>query len=127
MPRTIITTPAAPSAPSYSQAVVAAGLVFVSGTAPIDPATGQLVKGSVQAQVAQCLRNISAILEAAGSSLENVVKTTCFLTDLNDFAVFNSVYTASFGDTAPARSTVQVAGLPRAVLVEVEAVALAGG
>jgi len=87
MSRTIISTQAAPAAPpSYSQAVKAAGLVFVSGTAPIDPSTGGLIKGPVQAQVAQCLRNISAILTAAGSSLEKAVSATLFVADEEDFA-----------------------------------------
>lgn len=104
MPRTIIATPAAPAAPpSYSQAVVAAGLVFVSGTAPVDPATGQLVKGSVQAQVAQCLRNISAILEAAGSSLEKAVSATLIVADEQDFAGANEEWLKWFPKDPPAR------------------------
>lgn len=103
MPRTIITTPAAPSAPSYSQAVTAAGLVFVSGTAPIDPSTGQLVKGSVQAQVAQCLRNISAILEAAGSSLDKAVSATLIVADEQDFSGANEEWQKWFPKNPPAR------------------------
>jgi len=104
MSRTIVTTSAAPAAPpSYSQAVVAAGLVFVSGTAPIDPATGQIVKGSVQAQVAQCLRNISAILEAAGSSLEKAVSATLIVAEEQDFAGANEEWLKWFPKDPPAR------------------------
>jgi len=104
MPRTIIDTPNAPkSPPSYSQAVKAAGLVFVSGTAPVDPATGQLVEGSVEQQVAQCLRNISAILEAAGSSLEKAVSATLVLADEDDFAAANQEWLKWFPIDPPAR------------------------
>ncbi|CDZ55009.1 RidA family protein [Neorhizobium galegae] len=104
MSRTIITTPAAPAAPaSYSQAVKAAGLVFVSGTAPVDPSTGQVVKGPVQAQVAQCLRNISAILEAAGSSLEKAVSATLIVADEEDFAGANEEWLKWFPRNPPAR------------------------
>ena len=102
MPR-YITTPDAPASPAYSQAVVAAGLVFVSGTAPIDPATGQLVKGPVQVQVAQCLRNISAILEAAGSSLEKAVSATLVVADEDDFAGANEEWQKWFPKNPPAR------------------------
>ena len=104
MARTIITTPAAPAAPaSYRQAVKAAGLVFVSGTAPIDPSTGQVVKGPVQAQVAQGLRNISAILEAAGSSLEKAVSATLIVADEEDFAGANEEWLKWFPRNPPAR------------------------
>jgi 2-iminobutanoate/2-iminopropanoate deaminase len=104
MPRTIIDTPTAPkSPPSYSQAVKAAGLVFVSGTAPVDPATGQLVDGPVEAQVAQCLRNISAILEAAGSSLDKAVSATLVLADEEDFAAANQEWLKWFPVDPPAR------------------------
>jgi 2-iminobutanoate/2-iminopropanoate deaminase len=104
MSRTIITTPAAPAAPaSYSQAVKAAGLVFVSGTAPIDPSTGQVVRGPVQAQVEQCLRNISAILEAAGSSLEKAVSATLIVADEEDFAGANEEWLKWFPRNPPAR------------------------
>lgn len=104
MSRSIVATPAAPAAPaSYSQAVKAAGLVFVSGTAPIDPATGQVVKGSVQAQVAQCLRNISAILEAAGTSLEKAVSATLIVADEEDFAGANEEWMKWFPRNPPAR------------------------
>jgi 2-iminobutanoate/2-iminopropanoate deaminase len=104
MSRTIIVTPAAPAAPpSYSQAVKAAGLVFVSGTAPIDPVSGELVKGSVQEQVAQCLRNISAILDAAGSSLDNAVSATLIVADEDDFAGANEEWLRWFPTKPPAR------------------------
>lgn len=104
MPRTIIDTPTAPkSPPSYSQAVKAAGLVFVSGTAPVDPATGQLVDGPGEAQVAQCLRNISAILEAAGSSLDKAVSATLVLADEEDFAAANQEWLKWFPVDPPAR------------------------
>jgi len=104
MQKTIVTTLAAPPAPpSYSQAVKAAGLVFVSGTAPIDPETGQIVRGSVQAQVAQCLRNISAILEAAGSSLEKAVSATLIVSEEEDFAGANEEWLKWFPTDPPAR------------------------
>jgi 2-iminobutanoate/2-iminopropanoate deaminase len=110
MPRTIIRAPAAPaSPPTYSQAVKAGGLVFVSGTAPADPATGQLLEGPVQAQVAQCLRNISAILEAAGSSLGKAVSATVILADEDDFAGVNEEWLKWFPVDPPAR---QAAKLP---------------
>ena len=104
MARTIIATPAAPKAPpSYSQAVKAAGLVFVSGTAPVDPDTGELVEGSVQVQVAQCLRNISAILEAAGSSLQKAVSATLIVAEEDDFAAANEEWLKWFPIDPPAR------------------------
>jgi 2-iminobutanoate/2-iminopropanoate deaminase len=104
MPKTIVTTLAAPPAPrSYSQAVKAAGLVFVSGTPPIDPETGQIVQGSVQAQVAQCLRNISAILEAAGSKLEKAVSATLIVLEEEDFAGANEEWLKWFPSDPPAR------------------------
>lgn len=103
MSRTIISTVAAPQAPSYSQAVKAAGLIFVSGTAPIEPATGKIVEGPVQAQVAQCLRNISAILEAAGSSLEKAVSATLIVADEDDFAPANEEWLRWFPNDPPAR------------------------
>ena len=104
MSRTIIATPNAPATPtSYSQAVKAAGLVFVSGTAPIDPSTGQIVEGPVQAQVAQCLRNITAILEAAGSSLGSAVSATLIVADEADFAGANEEWLRWFPSNPPAR------------------------
>ena len=110
----------------YSQAVVAGGLVFASGQIPVDPATGQFVEGGVSEQTRQVLRNLSAVLEAAGSGLARVVKTTVFLADMNDFAEMNEAYGKFFGENPPARSTVQAARLPRDARVEIDVIALAG-
>jgi len=109
----------------YSQAIKANGFVFASGQIPLDPATGQLIEGDIRAQTERVLNNVGAVLEAAGSSLERVVKTTVFLSDMNDFAAMNEVYSTYFVITRPARSTVQAARLPRDVKVEIEVVALA--
>ncbi|MFL6281763.1 MAG: RidA family protein [Pyrinomonadaceae bacterium] len=123
----IIATEHAPQAIGpYSQAVVANGFVFASGQIPIDPATGQFVEGGIVEQTGQVLRNISNLLEAAGTSLARVVKTTVFLADMNDFAAMNEAYARFFGVEPPARSTVQAARLPRDARVEIEVVALAG-
>jgi 2-iminobutanoate/2-iminopropanoate deaminase len=110
----------------YSQAVKVQGLVFVSGQIPLLPGTGQLVEGGMEAQARQVLKNLSAILEEAGSGLGQVVKTTVFLTDLNCFSAFNQVYEEYFGAAKPARATVEVARLPMEALVEIEAIATAG-
>ncbi len=116
----------APKAPAaigpYSAAVKTGNLVFTSGQLPADPATGNLVEG-VAAQTEQAIRNLAAVLEAAGSGLDKVVKTTCFLADMGDFAVFNEVYARLFGDHKPARSAVAVKALPKGALVEIECVA----
>lgn len=129
MNKRIILTPDAtqPIGP-YNQAVVVGNLVYTSGQIPIDPATGQLVAGDVKAQTSAALRNLQAILEAAGSSLARVVKTTVFLKDMNDFAAMNEVYAQAFSDKAlaPARSTIEVARLPKDARVEIEAVAERG-
>ncbi len=126
--REIVGTPAAPAAVGpYAQAVRAAGLVFASGQIALDPATGGLVAGGVAAQTERVLRNLQAVLEAAGSGLGRVVKTTVFLTDLGAFGEMNEVYARFFPTEPPARSTVEVAALPRGAAVEIEAVALAGG
>ena len=123
----IIETDQAPQAIGpYSQAVVAGVFVFASGQIPIDPATGQLVEGGIAEQTEQVLRNVSRLLEAAGTSLARVVKTTVFLADMNDFAAMNETYARFFGEQPPARSTVQAARLPRDARVEIEVVALAG-
>lgn len=125
--REIIRTEHAPQAIGpYSQAVRAAGFVFASGQIPIDPQTGEFVSGGVAEQTEQVLRNLSAVLEAAGTSLESVVKTTVFLADMNDFAAMNEVYGRYFKEDAPARATVQAARLPRDARVEIEAIALCG-
>ena len=126
--RRIVKTEGAPGAIGpYSQAVVAGGFVYASGQIPIDPGTGQFVEGGVREQTAQVLRNLSRVLEAAGSSLGRVVKTTVYLADMDDFAEMNEAYRGFFGGDAPARSTVQAARLPRDARVEIDVVALAGG
>jgi 2-iminobutanoate/2-iminopropanoate deaminase len=125
--RRIVKTEEAPGAIGpYSQAVVAGGFVYASGQIPIDPATGQFVEGGVREQTAQVLRNLSKVLEAAGSSLARVVKTTVFLADMNDFVAMNETYATYFSEEPPARSTVQAARLPRDARVEIDVVALAG-
>lgn len=125
--KTQIATDRAPAAIGpYSQAIAAGPYVFCSGQIPLDPATGQVAAGGIEAQTRQVLENLRAVLEAAGSRLELVVKTTVFLADLGDFAAMNSVYAAYFPEKPPARSTVQVEALPRAAAVEIEAVALRG-
>ena len=123
----IIRTEDAPKAIGpYSQAVVAGGFVFASGQIPTDPATGQFVEGGVSEQTEQVLRNLSKVLEAAGTGLERVVKTTVFLADMDDFAAMNEVYARFFKENPPARSTVQAARLPRDARVEIDVIALAG-
>jgi 2-iminobutanoate/2-iminopropanoate deaminase len=118
-----IHTEAAPAAIGpYSQAVVSGALVFTSGQIPLSPETGQVAGASVTEQTEQVIKNLKAVLEAAGSDLLKVVKTTCFLADMNDFSAFNEVYAKYFTEK-PARSTVAVRELPRKVLVEIEAVA----
>lgn len=125
--RRIIRTEDAPQAIGpYSQAVVSGGLVFASGQIPTDPATGQFVEGGVAEQTRQVLRNLSKVLEAAGSGLDRVVKTTVFLADMNDFAAMNEVYARFFPENPPARSTVEAARLPRDARVEIDAIALTG-
>ena len=108
----------------YSQAVDSgAGLVFLSGQLPLDPATGAFPEGGIQAQTRQSLRNVQAILEAAGLSLANVVKTTVFLADMGDFAAMNEVYASFFAEPFPARSAVAAKALPKGALVEIECIA----
>ncbi len=125
MTRETVSTTAAPGAIGpYSQAVRAGGsFLFCSGQIPLTPA-GELVNGDVRAQATQCVMNISAVLEAAGLSLENVVKTTIFLSSMDHFAAVNEVYGSFFRSDPPARSTVAVAGLPRGVDVEIEVIAV---
>jgi 2-iminobutanoate/2-iminopropanoate deaminase len=108
----------------YSQAIRAGGFVFASGQIPTDPATGEFVKGGVAEQTEQVLKNLTAVLEAAGSGLDKVVKTTVFLADMKEFAQMNEVYAKFFTGAPPARATVAAAGLPRDARVEIEAVAL---
>ena len=122
--KTNIATPNAPAAIGpYSQAVRIDRLVFTSGQIPLDPATGAVVGDDIRTQARQVMKNLSAVLSAAGSSLESAVKTTCFLADMADFAAFNEIYAAYF-TTNPARSCVAVKILPKGVLVEVEVIAL---
>ncbi|HWO13452.1 MAG TPA: RidA family protein [Polyangiaceae bacterium] len=125
--RTCINTPLAPAAVGpYSQAVVHAGRVYSSGQIPLDPATGKLVAGDIAAQTHQVMRNLRAVLEAAGSGLDRVLKSTVFVTDLGDFALINQVYGSYFPEAPPARSTVQVSALPLGARVEIEVVASVG-
>jgi 2-iminobutanoate/2-iminopropanoate deaminase len=107
----------------YSQAVAANGFLFTAGQIPLDPATGQVIAGDVTAQTERVLDNLGAVLEAAGTSWSAVVRTTVFLHDMNDFPAVNQVYARVLGAARPARSTVQVAALPRGVLVEIDAIA----
>ncbi len=124
--REIVATKDAPQAIGpYSQAIRANGFVFTSGQIALDPATQQVVAGGVAVQTERVLRNLAAVLQAAGSGLEKVVKTTVFLKDMNDFAAMNEVYGKHFGGATPARSTVEVARLPKDVLVEIDVIALA--
>lgn len=126
MKQTIETEKAPRAIGPYSQAVVAGGFVFASGQIPLDPQTGEFVAGGVAEQTKQVLINLIAVLEAAGSSLDQVVKTTVFLADMKDFAAMNEVYGRYFSAEPPARATVEAARLPRDARVEIEAVAIAG-
>ena len=124
MSRHAISTPLAPAAIGpYSQAIRSGNLVFLSGQIPLDPQTGNIVEGDAAVQTARVLQNLSAILEAAGSSLGQVLKTTVYLRDLADFAMMNEVYARFFVDVPPARATVEVARLPRNVSVEIDLIA----
>jgi 2-iminobutanoate/2-iminopropanoate deaminase len=124
--REIVKTENAPAAIGpYSQAIRAGGFVFASGQIPLDPKTGEFVAGGVAEQTEQVMRNLSAVLEAAGIGLDSVVKTTVFLADMNDFSAMNEVYGRYFKENPPARATVQAARLPRDARVEIEVIALA--
>ena len=121
----IVHTDAAPAAIGpYSQGVVANGLLFTAGQIALDPATGQVVTGGVAPQTERVMSNLAAVLATVGATFKDVVKTTVFLQDMADFPVVNEVYGKALGEARPARSTVQVSGLPRGVLVEIEAVVL---
>lgn len=124
MKETISTENAPGAIGPYSQAVKAGNLVFCSGQIPINPQTGEFVSADVAEQTRQVLKNLSAVLEAAEASLNNVVKTTVFLADMNDFAAMNEVYTEFFSENKPARATVQAARLPRDARVEIECIAV---
>jgi 2-iminobutanoate/2-iminopropanoate deaminase len=124
MKQTIATAGAPKAIGPYSQAIVAHGLAFLSGQIPLDPSTGKLVEGDVSVQTERVLENLRAVLDACGSSLARVVKTTVFLQDMDDFPRMNEVYARYFAENPPARSTVQAARLPRDVKVEIDAVAV---
>jgi 2-iminobutanoate/2-iminopropanoate deaminase len=124
MTRQAISTTNAPAAVGpYSQAIVTGDLVFCAGQVALDPATGEINDGTIEDQTAGALRNVGAVLDAAGVSFGDVVKTTVFLTDMGDFAAMNGVYAGFFSDPPPARSTVAVAGLPKGARVEIEVIA----
>ena len=121
----IVSTDKAPGAIGpYSQAITAGGMVFCSGQIPIDPATGDFVSDVVAEQTEQVLKNLSEVLKAAGTSLDNVVKTTVFLADMNDFGEMNEVYASYFAENKPARATVQAGRLPRDAKVEIDCIAV---
>jgi 2-iminobutanoate/2-iminopropanoate deaminase len=123
----VVATDKAPKAIGpYSQAVVHNGLAYLSGQIPLDPATGQLVEGDVAAQTVHVLENLKAVLEACGSGLDRVVKTTVYIKDMGEFAKMNEVYGKYFSENPPARSTVEAARLPRDVRVEIDAIAIVG-
>lgn len=123
--KNVIKTDKAPQAIGpYSQAIEVNGMIYTSGVVPIDPATGEVVEGDIKVQAARVFDSMKALLEAAGSSCEDVVKTTVFIKDMNDFAALNEIYAAYFTGTFPARSCVEVARLPKDVLIEMEAIAL---
>lgn len=121
--KTISTTSAPAAIGPYAQGNIAGGLLFASGQIPLDPETGEIVGSTIEEQTAQVMKNVAAILEAAGTDFGHVVKTTCFLNDMNDFAAFNAEYAKSFGEVRPARSAVAVEKLPKGALVEVEVIA----
>ncbi|EGD52475.1 endoribonuclease L-PSP [Thermoanaerobacter ethanolicus JW 200] len=122
--KTIINTDAAPKAIGpYSQAIMIDGFLYTSGQIAIDPATGELVEGGIEAQTERVLENIKAILKAAGMDLNNVIKTTVFVTNMGDFAKINEIYGRYFKDNPPARSLVEVKSLPKGALIEIEVVA----
>ena len=124
--KTVVSADTAPAAIGpYSQAIVANGLVFCSGQTPIDPATGNLVEGGIEVQTHQVFKNLIAVLTAAGTSLDRVVKSTVFLKDMNNFAAMNAIYASYFKGEPPARSTIEVARLPKDCIVEIEMIALA--
>ena len=125
MKETISTDNAPGAIGPYSQAVKTGNMVFCSGQIPIDPVTGEFVSGDVAEQTRQVLKNLSAVLEAAGADLNNVVKTTVFLADMNDFTAMNEVYAEFFSENKPARATVQAARLPRDARVEIDCIAVA--
>jgi 2-iminobutanoate/2-iminopropanoate deaminase len=127
MKKIISTTDAPAALGPYSQAVRVGSTVYCAGQIPLDPKTGQIVSGGIDAQTRRVLDNVTAVLSADGLTLENIVKTTIFLMDLNDFQTVNEIYGSYFNQQPPARSTVQVAGLPKGARVEIEVIAVADG
>ncbi|MCB9897220.1 MAG: RidA family protein [Planctomycetes bacterium] len=125
-PRPVSTERAPAAIGPYSQAVVSGGFLFASGQIGLDPATGELVAGGLEAQAERALQNLSAVLEAGGGSLASVVRCTVYLLTMDDFAAVNAVYAKAFGETRPARATVAVAGLPKGARVEIDAIAAVG-
>ena len=125
-PEAVSTANAPQAIGPYSQGIKAGPFLFVSGQIPLDPSTGQMVTGDIAAQTHRVFANLRAILEAGGTSLERVVRTTVYLADMTDFAAMNSVYATYFGSPAPARATVQAARLPRDARVEIDVIALLG-
>ncbi len=126
--RKIVATDKAPAAIGpYAQANIIGNLVITSGQIPIDPATGNLVEGDIEVQTRQVFANLKAVLEAAGSSLDKIVKTTCFMDNMNDFAKMNEVYASFFSGDYPSRSAVEVAKLPKGALIEIEVIAQKNG
>ena len=124
-PRQAVSTQSAPAAIGpYSQGMLCGNLLFISGQLPIDPASGELIEGTIEEKTRQALNNLRAIAEEAGAGLEDVVKTTVFLKDMNDFGAMNSAYAEYFTDTPPARAAIQVAALPKGADLEIEAVAV---
>ena len=123
MAKTIHTDKAPAAIGPYVQGKIVGNLLFASGQVPLSPETGEIIGETIQEQTEQVLKNIGAILEEAGTDFDHVVKTTCFLDDINDFAAFNAIYAESFGETLPARSCVAVDKLPKGALVEVEVIA----
>jgi 2-iminobutanoate/2-iminopropanoate deaminase len=120
--RAVVTKTAPAAIGPYSQGITCGNLLFISGQLPIDPATGELVEGTIEEKTRRVLANLRAIAEAAGAALENVVKTTVFLKDMNDFGAMNSVYAECFPSIPPARAAIQVAALPKDADIEIEAV-----
>jgi 2-iminobutanoate/2-iminopropanoate deaminase len=125
--RKVISTERAPGAVGpYSQAIVAGGFVWVSGQIPLDPATGKMVQGEIEDEARQVLSNLRAVLDAAGSGMDRVVRATVYLADLKDFERVNAVYAESFGEQPPARACIEACGLPKGARVEIDAIALVG-
>ena len=124
--RTVTTDNAPRAIGPYSQGTAAAGFLFLSGQVALDPKTGALVQGTIREEVARVLENLRAVLEAAGTGLDRVVRTTVYLTSLKEFEAMNEVYARYFGENRPARSTVQVAALPKGARVEIDAIAILG-